>query len=127
MRNSSSYRVNSIYLRAGVTLDYETKSSYAVTVEVDDPTIGSGAETSVTLTLLVNNLEEYSVVGNWTATLDEDFGLHLLDRRFPLFRSGRHPVRWSAWSSHAQFREATSGTIRPEATGPTPRRSRASP
>ncbi len=32
---------NSLYLKAGTTLDFETKSSYNVTVQVDDATLGS--------------------------------------------------------------------------------------
>lgn len=44
-----------LYLKAGVTLDYETKSSYSVTVTVDDTTLGSEAELSQGFTLSITD------------------------------------------------------------------------
>ncbi|MED5328607.1 MAG: cadherin repeat domain-containing protein, partial [Actinomycetota bacterium] len=42
---------NSLYLRADRSLDYETQSSYSVTVNVIDPAVGSPVTTSMTLTI----------------------------------------------------------------------------
>ncbi len=45
------------FLKAGVALDFETKTSYAVTVNVDDTAIGSTPDVSVIFTLTVGNVE----------------------------------------------------------------------
>ena len=45
------------FLKAGVALDFETKSSYAVTVNADDTTIGSTPDISVNFTLTVGDVE----------------------------------------------------------------------
>lgn len=47
-----------LFLKAGVALNYESKASYAVTVTVDDPALGSSYELSQGLTLLVNDVNE---------------------------------------------------------------------
>ena len=47
-----------LYLKAGTRLDYEAKASYAVTVTVDDTSIGNTPDASVGFTLTVNNLVE---------------------------------------------------------------------
>ena len=47
-----------LYLKAGTQLDYEAKSSYAVTVTVDDTTIGNTPDASVSFTLNVNDVVE---------------------------------------------------------------------
>jgi hypothetical protein len=101
-----------VFLRAGVVLDYETKSSYAVTIEVDDPTIGSGPETSVTLTLLVNNLEELSVVSPSTVTLDEDTSYTFSLADFPYYDpDGTRPL------AGVEFSTPNLGHIWYDATG----------
>ncbi|MCX6840025.1 MAG: lamin tail domain-containing protein [Verrucomicrobia bacterium] len=45
------------YLKAGVALDFETKTSYAVTVNAEDATVGSTPDVSVNFTLTVGNVE----------------------------------------------------------------------
>lgn len=45
------------FLKAGVTLDFETKSSYGVTVNVDDNTVGATPDVSVNFTLNLGNVE----------------------------------------------------------------------
>jgi Ca2+-binding RTX toxin-like protein len=47
-----------LYLKAGTTLDYEAKTSYSVTVNVDDPAVGNTPDLSKTFTLQVNDLVE---------------------------------------------------------------------
>lgn len=48
-----------LYLKAGTTLDYESgKTSYSVTVNVDDPAVGNTPDASNTFTLQVNDLPE---------------------------------------------------------------------
>jgi uncharacterized protein YjiK len=47
----------SLYIKAGTVLDFETKSSYSITINVDDPTLGSTPDASVGYTLTVINQE----------------------------------------------------------------------
>lgn len=46
---------SALYLKAGVTLDYETKTSYSVTVSVDDSSVGNTPDASVNFTLNVTD------------------------------------------------------------------------
>ncbi len=46
---------NALYLKANTSLDFETKSSYAVSVEVDDATVGSTPDASTNFILAVFN------------------------------------------------------------------------
>lgn len=64
---------NVLYLKAGTTLDFETKSSYAVTVDVDDTTVGSTPDASANYTLTLQdqtvesvNLSNYVRIGRYT-------------------------------------------------------------
>jgi uncharacterized protein YjiK len=52
---------NELYLKAGTTLDFETKSNYAVTVNVDDATVGSTPDASANYTLTLQDLPIESV------------------------------------------------------------------
>ena len=45
-----------LYIRAGTVLDYETKSSYSVTVTVDDPNVGGTPDASTPFTLSVTDV-----------------------------------------------------------------------
>jgi hypothetical protein len=47
-----------LYLKAGTTLDFETQSSYAVTIEVDDTAVGSSPDLSQNFTLTVTDVNE---------------------------------------------------------------------
>ncbi|MGC4013736.1 MAG: lamin tail domain-containing protein [Luteolibacter sp.] len=47
---------SSLYLKAGTVLDYETKSSYSVTVQVDDTTVGSTPDANTTFTLTITDV-----------------------------------------------------------------------
>ncbi|MFD0894464.1 lamin tail domain-containing protein [Luteolibacter ambystomatis] len=47
---------SSLYLKAGTVLDFETKSSYNVTVQVDDATLGNTPDASTTFTLTVTDV-----------------------------------------------------------------------
>lgn len=44
-----------LHLKAGTLLDYETKTSYAVTISVDDTTVGSTPDATVSFTLTVTD------------------------------------------------------------------------
>ncbi|MCW1924280.1 lamin tail domain-containing protein [Luteolibacter arcticus] len=46
-----------LYLKAGVTLDFETKASYAVTVNVDDSSVGTTPDATANFTLTVTDQE----------------------------------------------------------------------
>ncbi|MFK7871226.1 MAG: S8 family peptidase [Roseobacter sp.] len=54
-------RDGALYLREGVSLDFDTKSTYTVEIAVDDPEIGSGAEETVTYTLTVADVDDTPV------------------------------------------------------------------
>jgi hypothetical protein len=45
-----------LYLKAGTILDFETKTSYAVTVTVNDPTVGGTPDASTNYALSLNNI-----------------------------------------------------------------------
>jgi len=48
----------SLYLIAGVELDFETRSNFVVTVQVDDPELGGSVDASVELTVSVSDVNE---------------------------------------------------------------------
>lgn len=45
-----------LYIKAGTILDFETRASYSVSVEVDDPTVGTSPDATVDFTLTVNDV-----------------------------------------------------------------------
>ncbi|MGE0418132.1 MAG: SdiA-regulated domain-containing protein, partial [Acetobacteraceae bacterium] len=45
-----------LYIKVGTVLDFETKTNYAVTVNVDDPTVGGSPDATVDYTLSVNDI-----------------------------------------------------------------------
>lgn len=47
---------SSLYIKAGTVLDYETKTSYDVTINVDDTTVGLTPDVSVNFTLSVTDV-----------------------------------------------------------------------
>jgi len=53
---------SSLYLKAGSVLDYETKSSYAVTVQVDDTTLGATPDASANFALAITNIVDETPV-----------------------------------------------------------------
>jgi Ca2+-binding RTX toxin-like protein len=61
-------------LMAGATLDFETKSSYDVTVEVDDAAVGTAPDDSASYILNIIDVNEAPTVSlaNATTTLPED-------------------------------------------------------
>ncbi len=67
-----------LYVRAGAAFDYESRSSYTVTVSVDDPMIGSGPEASAAFTLSIGNVTPVvSITGNSTTFSGQPFVLSL--------------------------------------------------
>jgi len=71
-----------LFLKAGTVLDYETKTSYDVTVTVDDAAIGGTPDATISLSLAVTNIpleiiNGTSVADSLTGTTDSDriFGL----------------------------------------------------
>ncbi len=48
----------SLYLKAGTVLDFETKASYAIAVTVDDTSVGTTPDASVTYTLALSDVNE---------------------------------------------------------------------
>jgi uncharacterized protein YjiK len=53
---------NALYVKAGVTLDYETKNSYSIVVAVDDPTVGLSPDAVKTFILNVTDVYEPPIV-----------------------------------------------------------------
>jgi len=49
---------NGLYVRAGTALDFETKSSYAVSVEVNDPGVGADPDATASFALTVTDVVE---------------------------------------------------------------------
>jgi hypothetical protein len=58
--DASSFEIvgNSLRLKAGVALDFETKPSYTVTVNVDDASVGGSPDATATFTLNLTNSSE---------------------------------------------------------------------
>ncbi|MBD2679991.1 SdiA-regulated domain-containing protein [Nostoc paludosum FACHB-159] len=56
--DASFFEVDStgLYIKAGTVLDYETKTSYSLTVNVDDPTVGNTPDAIANFTLAVTNV-----------------------------------------------------------------------
>jgi hypothetical protein len=66
---------NKLYLKAGVSLDVETKSEYNVTVSVDDTTVADTPDDSVAYTLAITDINEPPTVDiDKTITVLEDSG-----------------------------------------------------
>ena len=65
---------NQLRLRAGTVLDFETKSSYVVTVAVDDNTVGATPDDTAAFTLNIANANEPPMVSltNTVTTLPEN-------------------------------------------------------
>jgi len=65
---------NQLFLRAGVSLDFETNAHLEVVVEVDDPALYTDAEDSATLTIAISDHNEAPVLTleNLVTTLPED-------------------------------------------------------
>ena len=61
-----------LFLKAGVVLNYEAKTSYSVTVNVDDPTVGATPDAAVGFTLNVTNVNEAPVVANTVVEITEN-------------------------------------------------------
>ena len=79
--NAASFQIigSALYLKSGVTLNYETQSLYQVNVQVDDPTVGASPDATVLYSLTVLNVNEapsavaggpYSVLEGSTVTLN---------------------------------------------------------
>ncbi len=56
--NFFSITGSALYIKAGTLLDYETKSSYSLAVNVDDSTVGSTPDASVGYTLTVTDIAD---------------------------------------------------------------------
>jgi hypothetical protein len=77
---------NAIFLKAGTVLDFETQPSYAVTVTVDDATLGTAAELTENFVLSIRNINEaptalalLNPVTSLVATTDTTGGVKVAD------------------------------------------------
>ncbi|NLQ06622.1 cadherin domain-containing protein, partial [Cylindrospermopsis raciborskii] len=68
--DAASFEVdgNALYLKAGTVLNHEAKSSYTVTINVDDATVGNTPDVSTNFTLSVTNVNEAPSFAAPTAT-----------------------------------------------------------
>ena len=64
-----------LFLRAGTMLDFESQPTFELSIELDDPTLGTGSEDVVALTLAVSNSNEAPTVSliNTVNLLPENF------------------------------------------------------
>lgn len=53
---------SSLYIKAGTALDYETKTSYSVTINVDDNTVGTTPDASIDFVLEVTDIVDETIV-----------------------------------------------------------------
>lgn len=53
---------SSLYIKAGTILDFETKASYSITINVDDTSLGATPDASVAYVLTVTDLVDETVV-----------------------------------------------------------------
>jgi hypothetical protein len=72
--DAASFEVDGtgLYLKAGIALDFETQASYAVTVEVDDPTVGNSPDLTAAFSLTIADVNEVPTSANASVTLNED-------------------------------------------------------
>ncbi len=64
--DAAAFEVDStgLYIKAGTLLDFETKASYAVTVNVDDPSVGATPDASTNFNLSVTDVTNESALPN---------------------------------------------------------------
>ena len=70
-----------LYLKAGTSLDFETKANYQVTVDVDDATVGNTPDATTAFSLALTNLDEVAptITSSPTATvINENSGVNQL-------------------------------------------------
>ena len=60
---------NALYLKANTSLDFETKSSYTFSVQVDDSTVGGNPDASATLSIAIADINDAPVLTGTKATL----------------------------------------------------------
>ena len=60
---------NALYLKANTSLDFETKSSYTFSVQVDDSTVGGTPDASATLSIAIANVNDAPVLTGTKAIL----------------------------------------------------------
>ena len=74
--DASSFEIDGteLYLKAGTSLDYESKSQFDVTVVVDDTSVGSTPDATTAHSLAINDVNEAPTVSltNVVSSLDED-------------------------------------------------------
>ncbi|MFB2644698.1 ExeM/NucH family extracellular endonuclease, partial [Raphidiopsis sp. BLCC-F218] len=73
--DATSFEVdgNALYLKAGTVLNHEIKSSYLVTVNVDDTTVGNTPDVSTNFTLTITDVNETpTITSATTATFAEN-------------------------------------------------------
>lgn len=105
-----------LYLKAGTILDYEARTSYSVTVTVDDPTVGGTPDASANYTLNVSDIVNepappqlrFTEVAPWASgnsAVNADW--------FEITNFGDEPVELAGWKvddSSASFANAVALT-----------------
>ncbi|QHG18948.1 SdiA-regulated domain-containing protein [Nostoc sp. ATCC 53789] len=62
--NSFEITDNALFLKAGTTLDFETKTSYNVSVNVNDASVGNNPDATTAFSLLVTDVNENPTTGS---------------------------------------------------------------
>ncbi|MBI1349309.1 hypothetical protein GC163_23825 [bacterium] len=72
--DASSFEIvgNDLRLKANVALNFETKPSYSVTVNVDDSTLGGNPDASTSFTLNLTNVNEPPVINDQMFSIAEN-------------------------------------------------------
>lgn len=81
--NAASFEIvgGNLRLKSGTPLDFESQQIYSVTVQVNDPLVGSNPDDSVNFTLTITDVDESPVltISGGTAAFTEDAGAVSVD------------------------------------------------
>ena len=106
---------NALYLKAGTSLDYESKTSYNIIVNVDDPTVGTTPDATVSYTLNVTDIgvlsiNNTSVTEGNTGSTNATFTVSLTDAYAGTVSVNYATANGTAFSTSNDY-TATSGTL----------------
>src|SRR5262249_18846277 len=87
-----------ISFKAGLIPDYETQSAYTLTVTVDDPSIGSGPEDSLVITVPVGNQDDPTIALPSNVTLNENSIFVLTSDQFHQYDQDSTPLAFEGIS-----------------------------
>ena len=101
------FTADELYIQAGASLDYETNPQLDVTVEIDDPAIGSTPDDTALLVIQVTD-----VIESLTITTESDLPVAGLDHDYSVLietAGGLSPYTWSLEGSAEDYQESDPG------------------